>query len=500
MFLFILKILPLLILVLTVGSIVTFLISANKSYHVSSHFTAFPLVYDADTGTSSVTWQNAEVTIKDGFVKGSLDTKQGSFLVLRALSPFPTISVKADATSSIMIRLENVDPEVYTNAVQRTDITFTRVAPSVLEFTLQTQTQKEISVEPFPDFGSIPTTIAVLGDSRDGYDTFNDMVDRVNAAPVLFSIDNGDLVFSGKANQYRLFDHILSQSNKTVCLVPGNHDIRNDGRKTYDLLYGPSYYSFDVGSNHYAFVDSSTGWATKTAIPDDQYEWLERDLTKAEGKQLFVITHIPPNDPRENLTRRESATYFDGMSQDDNLLEKKIEAINDQKNLAHGFPTKVEADRFEQMMEKHKVTAVFLSHIHSYFDSTKNGVRYLITGGAGAELLTKDSYYHFLIYDTQPGGDLTMVEHPSPQNLYVQRYLATLQLFATALYRENRLAVTFFILGIIAAVILFIVNIIIGHWEGLKRCGRWLKDGGHYMRGTYKDSVKHHQEDSDDKS
>lgn len=489
LFLVILKILPLVIFLCIAAAITIFLVSANKEYRISSEFTPFPLVYHPDEGTSEVTWQGVEVTIQDGFVKGTLDTKGGTQLVLRALGPFPSITARAGKSMQIKVRLENVSPDLYAQACEKSGVSFTRVAPSVLEFSLQIQKGVEASLVPDPTMDSLSSKIAVLGDSRDGYDTFKDMVERVNAEPVLFAIDNGDLVFSGKANQYRLFDHIVSQSNKTVCLVPGNHDIRKNGRETYELLYGPPYYSFDVGPNHYAFVDSSTGWATKTAIPDAQYTWLEQDLAKAEGKRLFVITHIPPNDPREELTRRESAPYFDGMDQDDNLLEKKIEAINDQKKLAHGFPTKTEADRFEGLMEKHGVTAVFLSHIHSYFDFTKNGVRYIITGGTGAELLTKDSYYHFLTYDTAKSGDLTIVERPTPANLYVQRYAATLGLFATALYRENRLVVTLSVVGFVLLIVLLIANLAIAKQEALHRIGIWIKDNAKYLVQSFRSIV-----------
>lgn len=484
-FLLIIKILPWLIFLCSAGALAIFLVSANQAYHISSNFDALPHAYDPDTGTSSIKWQGAEVTIKDGFVKGYLEGEDGRRLVLRALSPFPSLSVKSDKDVRIEIRLENVDPDRFTSAVNRSDIAFTLVEPSVLEFSIKALSKTKENLVPHVDPASLPSTIGVLGDSRDGYDTFTDMVDRVNAAPVLFSIDNGDLVFNGKPNQYRLFDRILSRSNKTVCLVPGNHDIRMHGRATYELLYGPEYYSFDVGSNHFAFLDSSTGWATKTAIPETQYQWLERDLAKAAGKRLFVITHIPPTDPRANLTRRESANYFDGMDQDDNLLEKKIEAINDAKKLAHGFPTRTEADRFEKIMEKYGVTAVFLSHIHSFFDFTKNGVRYLITGGAGAELLTKDSYYHFLIYDTAPNGDLTMVERPTPPNLYLQRYASTIVLFATALYRENKLVVDLFLIGLILTVLLILVNILIAKRESLGRLWDWAKDVGRYIHRSF---------------
>jgi hypothetical protein len=81
-------------------------------------------------------------------------------------------------------------------------------------------------------------------------------------------------------------------------------------------------------------------------------------------------------------------------------------------------------------MTQYKVDAVYLSHIHSYFDYTKNGVRYIISGGAGAELMTQNSYYHYLIAKAGATDTLTMVQLPSPPNLILQRYAATVSLFA----------------------------------------------------------------------
>jgi len=55
-----------------------------------------------------------------------------------------------------------------------------------------------------------------------------------------------------------------------------------------------------------------------------------------------------------------------------------------------------------------------LYNIHSYLEYTKGGVRYLITGGAGAELLTKNSYYHYMIAKIGDISTATIVELPSP--------------------------------------------------------------------------------------
>jgi 3',5'-cyclic AMP phosphodiesterase CpdA len=177
----------------------------------------------------------------------------------------------------------------------------------------------------------------------------------------------------------------------------GNHDIRGNGRDTYTMLYGPAYYSFDFADSHFVFLDSSPGWAEKRAISDEQYTWLENDLKNAQGKSIFVISHIPPQDPRSGVTKNEIPNYVNEVKDNGNWLEQKLNNYSENKSMNHGFQDSKEAAKFENLMSTYRVDTVYLSHIHSYLEYTKAGVRYLITGGAGAELLTENSYYHYMI-------------------------------------------------------------------------------------------------------
>lgn len=70
---------------------------------------------------------------------------------------------------------------------------------------------------------------------------------------------------------------MVSRFSTALCTTLGNHDIRSNGRETYIKLYGSNYYSFDFGSNHFTFLDSSPGWSQKQTISDEQYARLERE-------------------------------------------------------------------------------------------------------------------------------------------------------------------------------------------------------------------------------
>ncbi|MGY0372273.1 metallophosphoesterase family protein [Clostridium sp. JNZ J1-5] len=349
------------------------------------------------------------------------------------------------------------------------------------------ETVKIQPVQPTAADNSRKNKYIILGDNRDGYDTFGEIIQQVNGQNPIFVIDNGDLVFSGKPNQYRLFDQMMSKISATVCTTLGNHDIRSNGRDTYTMLYGPANYSFDFEDSHFAFVDSSPGWAEKRAISDEQYAWLEKDLKKAQGKRIFVVTHIPPEDPRSGVTPNKIPNYVNQVESGENWVEQKLNNYNENKNMDHGFQDLQEAAKFENLMSKYHVDTVYLSHIHSYMEYAKGGVRYLITGGAGAELLTKNSYYHYIIAKFGDINKVTVVEFPSPANNYISRYLATIQLFANAMYEENPISVVLISIGFILLILLFAIKVYLRKKQPLDTFRKWISDTVKYSAKRFKE-------------
>lgn len=330
-----------------------------NNFKVDENITPIPLAFDPYSSTSTYDWNGSKVSIQGGFVKGKMEEMDHSdSLLLRSLSPSVKITVKGGSQSrTYHIRLENVN-------LKKIDVKNTDSAHSVGAHTIMLVTtvpagqEKTLEVtlkkEPNPEF-------MILGNNRNGYETFPQIIDQINSMEPAFTIDNGDLVYGGEPNRYRLFYETVSKLQVPLYTTLGNHDIRENGRETYTKLFGPAYYSFDYQNFHFAFLDSSRGWTEKQAIPEEQYQWLEKDLAMAQGRRIFVVTHIPPTDPRAKT------------------------------NIDHSFPDKEEAKRFESMMTKYKVDTVFMSHIHEYFSFVKDDVRYIIRGGAGAELLSKDT-------------------------------------------------------------------------------------------------------------
>lgn len=479
----ILRLLTWLLILFLISGTALFIYSWEKEYKVNKDFTPLPLVFDVSDSSSEYGFENRDIIIKGGFVKGIQKGKNPiERLVLRALSPLPEIEIKdiQGKSGEINITLENINPEFVMNSLKENNALIRETGSNSVSFSLNTEkggTYKIESAVSEKTENSDGYKFAILGDNRDGYDTFAQIIQQLNGIKPVFVIDNGDLVFSGKANQYRLFDRTVSDLASTLVTTLGNHDIRGEnGRKIYTMLYGPSHYSFDVGDCHFSIVDSSPGWAEKTSISEDQYVWLENDLKKAEGKKKFVITHIPPTDPRGETDANSISEIQNDKNESQGFIESKLDKYSESKSMDHGFQDREEAAKFEKMMTHYKVNTVFLSHIHSYFDFNKDGVRYVITGGAGAELLSENSYYHYIIGNTGENINLTVIGMPSPANNYIARYTATFNLFAKALYEENPLAVTLILTGMGLLAVLIILRIAIREKEGLSKTGKFLKD------------------------
>ena len=483
-------------LVIGVGA---FIYNAEHGYKINNGFVSIPLQFNPEDSTSTYQTENAQIIVNGGFVKGlQKNSDSTESLVIRALSPLPSITVKGDSATSVSLLLENVNPEFYAKSVVASNQNMTKVTVNTLKFDpIDVNAGETIKIEPVQPLETDSVgqdKYVILGDNRDGYDTFSEIIQQVNGFNPVFVIDNGDLVFSGKPNQYRLFDKMVSNISTTLCTTLGNHDIRGNGREIYTALYGPAYYSFDYADSHFVFLDSSPGWKQKQAISDEQYAWLERDLIKAQGKHIFVITHIPPEDLRNGIVPNDIPNLVNDVKTDDNLLEEKLSNYYETKNMNHGFSDPLEAQKFETLMSTYHVDTVYLSHIHSYMEYTKDGVRYMITGGAGAELLTENSYYHYMIAKMGDVNTTIMVELPSPANNYISRYLATGKLFIEAMYEENPVTVILISIGFIALVFLIVLRIYFWKQEPIDTFGQWLHDSGKYATERFRELFKKNKE------
>jgi Icc protein len=193
---------------------------------------------------------------------------------------------------------------------------------------------------------------AFVTDSHKGWGVFKPIMKEIARDGYSLVIHGGDLVAQSKENRYRFFFRELAEVKGEIPLffVPGNHDVY-DKSNTYSLenfhkYCGPDHYWFLWGEIAFVVLNDA-----RSAIPEDQFNWLERTLRKLRGTvtHIFVFMHVPPFDPRSGQNY---------------CLHKK------------------DGKQFMALMEKYGVAYVFSGHLHCYFRKVIKGVTYV--GGPSA--------------------------------------------------------------------------------------------------------------------
>jgi predicted phosphodiesterase len=245
-------------------------------------------------------------------------------------------------------------------------------------------------------------TFVVLGDSRTPggrYATvqvpavspvFEKQIQLINRLSPDLLVTTGDLIWGHcdpdmTTREWDAFDEAVNGLNAPLYMVVGNHDIWNGpSRETYIERYGPEYYSFDHKGAHFVVLSTEVpGHGTRISGP--QLEWLERDLAGSDARApKYVFLHQPlwgygGTTPDMVQRRREDAAYDSWMQ------------------------------NVHPLLKKHGVDVVFGGHWHMYLAQEIDGIRYLTTGGGGAEMDGPNSlewrgrFYHFLIVTVRNG-------------------------------------------------------------------------------------------------
>ena len=216
--------------------------------------------------------------------------------------------------------------------------------------------------------GQAPYSFAVIGDSRGNTAVFERVLAGVRADGADLILHGGDLVRWYTRYDFEWVLHELHEEGLTVpfCAVPGNHDIDEEATdeavryRHYSRAFGPRQYWFSYANALFVAFDD----AAEAASPAD-IEWLDRTLGMYRDRYplCFVFFHVPLRDPRH----------------------------------AGGHALQAGAEGLGAVLSKHRVNAVFASHVHGYLEDTVNGIPCYITGGGGAELDDPEAGYHYLI-------------------------------------------------------------------------------------------------------
>jgi predicted phosphodiesterase len=220
-------------------------------------------------------------------------------------------------------------------------------------------------------------SFVALGDTRSNIDVARNVLSQAAKEKPLFILCNGDIVRRGRVEEYtahhmQLIDMIAPVP---MLVAPGNHERGPNGDfEPFRALTGGERFSFDYGGCRFVGLNNAD-W---NGMSNDDIEYLETELSKPGVEHKFVVFHVPPR-----------------------FLEDAIETEE-----GRGFSWN--ARRMRALFTKEKVDQVFVGHVHGFATQVVDGVRYTITGGAGANLaesLKKEGQVHnFVVVHVTPQG------------------------------------------------------------------------------------------------
>ncbi|MFP4252078.1 MAG: glycosyltransferase [Guyparkeria sp.] len=214
---------------------------------------------------------------------------------------------------------------------------------------------------------------AVVGNINNSVGLFErKMIPRLNRAGPDFVVSAGNAVSGGGEDKYRALYRTLSHLEMPYLLTVGEKESGAFGSFNFYEHFGPYFFSFRTGGSQFLFLDSTD--------PDTypfQLHWLKEQLRDPSADHRFVFIGHPLFH-----TARRSPLDFDDQYLTDATFR----------------------DRLHDLFRMHDVDAVFSSNLHLFDQQTRDGVRYVVTGGAGGLVLNDDtSYYHYVDVTTDDG-------------------------------------------------------------------------------------------------
>jgi 3',5'-cyclic AMP phosphodiesterase CpdA len=220
---------------------------------------------------------------------------------------------------------------------------------------------------------------AATGDSHAGGslpDIFEQVVQDVNQRHPEFLVLLGDGVENALPENFNVLVQSCQKLQTPLHYVVGNHDVLMPGQphsrgnylKVRKKLspHAPedrTYYAFTHKRCRFIVVDSAGvrvgEWGVRVSDPH-QWGWLESELKAAQGKydHIFVMMHVPTRNPLAQLGT----------------------------NRNHWFTDRKEAEEFDNMMARYKVSMVLGAHDHMFERHEKDGVTYMLCGSAGGSV------------------------------------------------------------------------------------------------------------------
>lgn len=148
------------------------------------------------------------------------------------------------------------------------------------------------------DADSTQHTFLHISDTEIGEDGTGEWLDSLRGVvqeikPALL-IHTGDICYEAGLKRH-IQDMNSTNMGTAVHYTMGNHDYVSGkyGEELYESLYGPIWYSFEVGNIHYVVTPFQGGSDKPSGYhKNDRWRWLENDLANTDpGKKVVMFNH-----------------------------------------------------------------------------------------------------------------------------------------------------------------------------------------------------------------
>lgn len=159
------------------------------------------------------------------------------------------------------------------------------------------------------DHSFIQISDTEIGENGVG-DWINYLKQAVEDEKPAFLIHTGDICYEAGLKRHKS-DMNTENMGVPVYYTIGNHDYVDGkyGEELYESIYGPVWYSFNVGNVHYVVTPFQTGADYRSGYSkNDRWKWLENDLANIDPDMKVVIfnhTKSPSEDYVISFSGRE---------------------------------------------------------------------------------------------------------------------------------------------------------------------------------------------------
>lgn len=161
----------------------------------------------------------------------------------------------------------------------------------------------------------LPFRFAFLTDTQCAYDELADALDVIRKrGDIDFIVHGGDQTDFGLPKEFVWCRDMLQSARIPYFAVIGNHDCLGNGEDTFNYIYGPKNFSFDVAGVHFLCLNTNAlEYDYSEPVPD--LDFIESDAAAvaqrgAEISHTVVVMHSRPYDEQFNNNVAKAFLYY----------------------------------------------------------------------------------------------------------------------------------------------------------------------------------------------